>query len=555
MNIPIIMSKIRLPAYHLRLLFFGFFLLCNLPLPGQSLSASSAPDQYLKQIKSLHQLWHFYNYTYIEDGRVISRDENNITTSEGQSYAMLRAVWANDHATFKQVYQWTKKHLMVRDDHLFAWKWQHDKNSASDADTDIALALLLASEKFSMPQYRDDALMIINDIWAKEVIKIGDKYFLTAGNWSPKEEFPTIHVGYLAPYAYELFAQVDHQHPWKALVTSSYEILEWLYFTKGYALPPQIVFINKKSGNLFIKKSEESRYSQFSYDAFPIFWRIAVDYKWHARSKRRLRREMLAFFQSEWEQNEKIFDRYTLNGKSKSNFEALPLYATVQSLALIEDRELAAQIYTSKLQRLWEKALAGKDTPYYLHNWLWFGSALEARVARNHLAFFDFIEPIDPGMFYRNFPWLLTLMSIILYMMLFLKHKFFHKIIKVAFLICGLTICCRYLWWRLNTSLNFLETLGPFISISLWAAELYCLTTIILLVVQVGLDPDSKKKAVKDKNYTPSIDIYIPIYSESIDILRKTLIAACALGYKNKNICILDDSHRDSVHDLASHSL
>ena len=543
------MSKSRLQTYHLRLLFLVFFLLCN--LPGQSLSASGAHDQYLKQINSLHQLWHFYKYTFIEDGRVISRDENNITTSEGQSYAMLRAVWANDHPTFQQVYQWTKKHLMVRGDHLFAWKWQHDKNSASDADTDIALALSLASEKFSMPQYQDDALVIIKDIWAKEVIKIDDKYYLTAGNWSPKEKFPVIHVGYLAPYAYELFAQVDHQHPWKALINSSYEILEWIYFTKGYALPPQIVFVNKKSGNFFIEKSEEGKFRQFSYDAFPIFWRIAVDYKWHARGNRRIRKAMLGFFQSEWGQNEKIFDRYTLEGEPRSNLEALPLYATLHSLALTEDGELAAQIYTSKLQRLWENALSGKDTPYYLHNWLWFGRALDAGMARNYLAFFDFLKPIDTVMFYRNFPWLLTLMSIILYMMLFLKHKFFHRIIKVAFLMCGLTICCRYLWWRLNTSLNFLETLGPFISISLWVAELYCLTTIVLLVVQVGLDPDRKKNALKDKNYTPSVDIYIPIYSESIDILRKTLIAACTLQYKNKNIYILDDSHRDAVHDLA----
>ena len=33
--------------------------------------------------------------------------------------------------------------------------------------------------------------------------------------------------------------------------------------------------------------------------------------------------------------------------------------------------------------------------------------------------------------------------------------------------------------------------------------------------------------------------------------MRKTLIAACALRYKKKNIYILDDSHRDLVHDLA----
>ena len=35
---------------------------------------------------------------------------------------------------------WTKRHLQVREDHLFAWKWKGkvlDVHAATDADTDI----------------------------------------------------------------------------------------------------------------------------------------------------------------------------------------------------------------------------------------------------------------------------------------------------------------------------------------------------------------------------------------------------------------------------------
>ena len=538
------------PSNRYRIFVLGIVFLCI--LSANAITVAYANDQSLQQLNSLYELWNFYKYTYIKDGRVISWDEKGITTSEGQSYAMLRAVWANDHPTFEQVYQWTKTHLMVRGDWLFAWKWKHDNNSATDADTDIALALLLAWEKFSMPQYRDDALQIMNDIWRKEVIKINDSYFLTAGDWAPREKFPAIHVGYLAPYAYELFAQVDHRHPWKELVDSSYKILEWLYFDQGLAVPPQVIFIRKDSGQFFIKKSNDSRHRLFSYDAFPIYWRIALDYQWHGRNNGKLRECMLAFFQSQWKQQGKILDRYTPQGQPRSNLEALPLYATVQSLAITVDKDLAKEIYDHKLTGLWKNALTDRETPYYLHNWLWFGRAFEAKAARNYLNFFDFIEPIDSRGFAQHFPWVLSLMFILFYFLLHFKKKSFYKYIKIAFLICGFTICFRYLWWRLYFTLNFLETVGPFISITLWMAELYCLTTVILLFVQVGLDLKNRKKTTQVDHYRPSVDVYIPIYSEPLDILEKTLAAACAVRYQNKAIFILDDSHRDEIHNLAT---
>lgn len=569
-----------------QLILFLFLIVC-LCIPFNEINTAYAADRSLKQLNSLHELWNFYKYTYIKDGRVISWDENGITTSEGQSYAMLRAVWANDHPTFKQVYQWAKTHLMVRGDHLFAWKWKHDDNSATDADTDIALALLLAWKKFSVEQYRDDALKIIDDIWRKEVIKINNNWYVTAGNWAPREQFPAIHIGYLAPYAYELFAKVDRHHPWKQLVHSSYQILEWLFFDQRVAVPPQIVFINKDTGRLFMRPSDDSRNRLFSYDAFPLYWRIAVDSEWHGRNNGKLRRAMLAFFQSEWKKRGKLFDQYTPQGEPRSSLEALPLYATVQSLAAVQDSALANELSSMKLKGLWKKALTSKETPYYLQNWLWFGRAFEIGAVRNHLDFFDFLESIYSKDFLQHFPWALTVIVILFYLLLHFRNQScgassgvptcrdlnitrppadhertpgrsrgiasrgIHPAIKAILLICGFFICFRYLWWRLNSTLNFLETCGPFISISLWVAEFYCLTTVMLLLVQVGFNKKEARKPVRDDNFKPPVDVYIPIYSESPEILEKTLAAACAMRYPNKTIYVLDDSHRDAVRDLA----
>src|SRR5919199_3538556 len=130
-----------------------------------------------RQLDELSALWSFYKYHYVRDGRVVALDEGGITTSEGQSYAMLRAVWSDDPWTFERVWNWTRDTLQVRGDHLFAWKWKDrvlDRHSAADADTDIALALILASRRFSRPGYLDAARAILSDIWQKEVLRAGE---------------------------------------------------------------------------------------------------------------------------------------------------------------------------------------------------------------------------------------------------------------------------------------------------------------------------------------------------------------------------------------------
>src|SRR5205823_12664376 len=86
-----------------------------------------------RQAEELSALWNFYRFQFIQQGRVVALDENEVTTSEGQSYAMLRAVWANDPWTFREVWRWTKENLQTRGDKLFAWKWKGrilDRNSA-----------------------------------------------------------------------------------------------------------------------------------------------------------------------------------------------------------------------------------------------------------------------------------------------------------------------------------------------------------------------------------------------------------------------------------------
>jgi cellulose synthase (UDP-forming) len=519
----------------------------SIPSPSaQARTPNNPSDAAIRQLDELSALWSFYKHTYITAGRVISLDEQGITTSEGQGYAMLRAVWSNDRITFAATWDWTKQHLQVRGDHLFAWKWKGNVlslNSAADADTDIALALILAARRFSEPAYEQAALDVLDSIWNKEIAKIGRQYYVTAGNWAVHEDYPTIHVAYLAPYAYEIFASVDDRYPWKRLVDSSYQILQWIYAEQKYRLPPEILFLDKQTGHLLLKHPRTGASTSFGYDAFPIFWRVALDAQWFGRPQSGLRRTMLAFFQDEWRTRKTFFDQYSTRGQPLSRIEGLPLYATVHALALQENPALARLIGDAKLDPLRMKALGGSGTPYYLHNWLWFGRAFELQALRTYDEFLGFLRPFDFKGFSAHFPWALFAVTIALFFLARVHLRF-----RLAFLLCGFALCGHYLVWRLFNTLNFVETAGPFISLSLWGAELYAFSTVLLLLVQVGLGGKQTPQIAPPRpGFSPSVDILIPIYSESCEILEKTLVAARAIDYPDKRIYVLDDGHRPEV--------
>ncbi len=529
-------------------------LLCLFPFAGASADArpsAASSDHFIRQLDELSALWSFYRQTYIRDGRVISLDEQGVTTSEGQGYAMLRAVWSNDRKTFDDVWRWTQRVLQVRQDKLFAWKWKGKVlsfDAATDADTDIAMALVLASRRFDNPRYEQDALEILHSIWDLEVLHLRGGSYVTAGNWAVHEDYPMIHVAYLAPYAYELFASVDPQHDWRRLIDSSYGLLHWLYDEQQVALPPEVVYLDKVQGRFLLRHPRTGQASEFGYDAVPLFWRVALDAQWYGRSEAALRGKMLKFFWSEWKARGRFLDRYTVSGEARSAFELLPLYATVHALAVQDHPELARRLGEIKLPLLHANALAGKGTPYYLHNWLWFARAVELQQVRRYDEYFAFLRPFDFVGFAAHVPWELLAVTTLL----FLAAQR-HWIVKLGFLVCGFGLCVRYLDWRLHETLNWVETGGPFISLSLWCAELYACSTVALLLVQVGLRnrPGRAGPSMPPEGFQPSVDVLIPIYSESCDILEKTLIGADAIEYPNKRVYVLDDSHRDEVRALA----
>ncbi|OGY08254.1 MAG: hypothetical protein A2782_00555 [Candidatus Blackburnbacteria bacterium RIFCSPHIGHO2_01_FULL_43_15b] len=334
----------------------------------------------------LSSTWEKYKGQFIQnDGRIIDYNQNAITTSEGQSYALLRAVWSDDKDTFDLVWKWTRENLKRKSDNLSGWKWgqRQDKtfgflenggdNSASDADTDIALSLILAGKRWGHQSYIDQAKPVLNDVWAKEVVRFQSKNYLSAGNWANLPSEIVLNPSYFTPYAWRLFAQTDNTHDWNSLINPAYDLLDALS-----GLPPDWVSIDKSTGQLK-SPSVANLTTNYSYDAMRIPWRITVDYQWN-KEERALNYLSSAFkkLRDDYLQNGKLPTSYSRDGNVINGDESPLMYSTALGYFKTTNQNLAEKIYQEKIIQLYSNDTNSfkESLPYYEQNWLWFGAAL-----------------------------------------------------------------------------------------------------------------------------------------------------------------------------------
>ncbi|MBV9099740.1 MAG: hypothetical protein JOZ46_04330 [Candidatus Dormibacteraeota bacterium] len=337
---------------------------------------------------ALKATWRSYAGAFIQGGRVVDPRSNNDTTSEGQSYAMLRAAWMSDRSTFDSVWQWTRDHLWDPGAHRFGWHWgatagsllSHD--SASDADEDIALALLFAAHRWSDSSYTDWARRVLDGIWQNDVASLNGTPYLVAGNWAGSNAAGLVlNPSYFAPYAYRVFAQADSAHPWLSLVGSSYSALNAcsqaaLQAPQSAGLPPNWCVLS--SGGRAGSFTEKSDGDDYGYDAFRVMWRVALDLQWSGSSAARAYLTTQQFLRSQWQQHGTLSPIYGHDGSVRANYDDVTV-AGGDIGAFITDPAATGAVAAhlmSSLTTAGSSAYWAQSDNYYAQNWVWFGIAL-----------------------------------------------------------------------------------------------------------------------------------------------------------------------------------
>ena len=349
------------------------------PTEAELLAASQSATQ--------HHFEHDLTGAYVSaDGSVLS---------ESQAYAMLRDVWSDDRTDFDRTWSWTADHLL-RDDRLPAWLWRGgavaDQGTAADADTDMALALLMAGHRWQDPALVQAGTSIVSAIWRAEVVSVRGRPVMAAGDWAKDgaSDMLAVNPSYFAPYAYRIFAEVDPQHPWQALVDSSYDTLfqasaSTLNSDRSAGLPPDWVGLDRTTGALSVLwLPNRGDSTSYGYDAPRTYWRIALDQRWSGDGRADAYLHQAGFLRDEVMRQGRPSAVYQHDGTVQSDADSTVATAGALGVLSVLDPSAEQGLFASDLLGQASTGPDGRAETWgnpddlYEQAWGWFGVALVA---------------------------------------------------------------------------------------------------------------------------------------------------------------------------------
>ena len=232
---------------------------------------------------------------YSEGAGLIHRPKSEApgdAVSEGVGYGMLVALYANDQASFNKM--WDAANTVMWGQCSYNWQMAADgkitgMGAASDAEEDIALALIFADKLVSAGKwkaytstkfgydYKTHAQKILDCMWSSK--QITSSGILAPGAGWGGNEF--VNPGYFSPAWYKIFAKFDSNGDrWNQVVDKSYEIISK---SPGYSMGMVPDWMTPNGGwvgssGLGYNAYFESR--GFYKDAIRILWRVAIDAIW-----------------------------------------------------------------------------------------------------------------------------------------------------------------------------------------------------------------------------------------------------------------------------------
>ncbi|WP_428944736.1 UDP-forming cellulose synthase catalytic subunit [Pantoea sp. FN060301] len=121
-----------------------------------------------------------------------------------------------------------------------------------------------------------------------------------------------------------------------------------------------------------------------------------------------------------------------------------------------------------------------------------------------------------------------------------------HKTSMVMVFLSAL-MSTRYIYWRATETLSFNSEVEAILGIGLFAAEIYVWVILLLGYLQTSWPLKRTIEPMPDDiSLWPTVDIYVPSYNESLDVVRDTVLAAQCIDYPRDKIKIylLDDGKR-----------
>jgi len=207
------------------------------------------------------------------------------TVSEGIGYGMLITFFQGKEEDFRRLWKYSKFHqIAAGTDHLMNWKLRtfvygpnkDGAGSATDADLDVATALILGYRKWGDQEMLNNALQIAKDIYNLE-IRDNNKLIMP-GNTPMWKNADSYNPSYFSPVAFRLFAEYDSERDWNSVLNANYEWLENIS-ANGNLVPDwtDANGVPKAPPN----GSAPATYRQYNFESVRVPWRLAWDQAWY----------------------------------------------------------------------------------------------------------------------------------------------------------------------------------------------------------------------------------------------------------------------------------
>jgi len=121
------------------------------------------------------------------------------------------------------------------------------------------------------------------------------------------------------------------------------------------------------------------------------------------------------------------------------------------------------------------------------------------------------------------------------------------RLATLMMVVLSVTTSMRYMYWRVTETLGFTTWLDFAFGYGLLLAELYALVMMLLSYFQTVWPLHRRPVALPDDvNQWPSVDVLIPTYNESLEVVRQSVLAAMAMDWPRDrlNVYLLDDGRR-----------
>lgn len=344
---------------------------CNQSCPamsqcsGSACTAGSAQHQlngFIPTTLTLNDAYASYEKwkaAYVEDcGNGRSRvkfDTATQTVSEGIGYGMLLSAGWGDRVLFEAILAY--RNAVLKSNKLLPWQLDGcsggvlDQGSASDADLDVAMALLMADCVWPNQGYKDLAVTTIHAIRQLVVKADGSRLFLLAGDsWGGDD---CGNPSYYAPAYYRAFAKAAaaNSADWTQLAQDTY-----YYLDKAANSSTGLVGEWQKADSLSCSKSS----SGYSYNAARTPWRIVTDYVWWGESQAKTYATQV----SNWANSiglGNVVDGYSLSGSKTGQYQNSVFTGALALAGIAVSQERSDQSHAD-----WLSALPlGSDNSYY----------------------------------------------------------------------------------------------------------------------------------------------------------------------------------------------